>query len=176
MELTELSQQMNQALCHAPEQYQVDMHQDGSVEVTDLAKALNTSESVIHKIVDEDSSGHYAVVNGRVWATEGHSIPITIELDSVDSPGTIYHGTTASKVGTIREWGIVPGSRLFVHLSSDEKIALSAARQHKNIPVVLSIDGNAMQAAGLKFYKTLNDVILTQYVPWSFVTSVIVYP
>ncbi|MBC3451519.1 RNA 2'-phosphotransferase [Pseudomonas mosselii] len=60
--------------------------------------------------------------------------------------------------------GLIPGSRHHVHLSEDPQTALAAGKRYGQ-PVLLTVDTQAMCAAGTVFYQADNGVWLVDQVP-----------
>lgn len=69
---------------------------------------------------------------------------------------------------SIRERGLVPGSRHHVHLSARRAIALEVGRRYGS-PVLLEIDARDMHLAGHLFHQAENGVWLTERVPVRFI-------
>ena len=59
--------------------------------------------------------------------------------------------------------GILPGTRLYVHLSPDEETAINVGSRHGK-PFVIKIDCQKMLANGCKFFLSNNGVWLTEKV------------
>ena len=60
--------------------------------------------------------------------------------------------------------GLVPKSRLYVHLSKDVETAEKVGKRHGK-PAVLKIETGKMAEDGFKFYLSENGVWLTKAVP-----------
>ncbi|MBF2949308.1 RNA--NAD 2'-phosphotransferase, partial [Pseudomonas aeruginosa] len=69
---------------------------------------------------------------------------------------------------SIRERGLVPGSRHHVHLSARRATALEVGRRYGS-PVLLEIDARDMHLAGHLFHQAENGVWLTERVPVRFI-------
>lgn len=69
---------------------------------------------------------------------------------------------------SIRERGLVPGSRHHVHLSARRTTALEVGRRYGS-PVLLEIDARDMHLAGHLFHQAENGVWLTERVPVRFI-------
>ena len=90
------------------------------------------------------------------------------EYEPVAPPALLYHGTVERFLGSIRESGLKPGERQYVHLSPDAETAAKVG-QRRGKPVILTIDAAAMQADGYPFYRAENGVWLTDHVPARYV-------
>ena len=59
--------------------------------------------------------------------------------------------------------GLIPGNRLYVHLSPDKETAMTVGSRH-GTPYVICIDCKRMVSDGCKFWKSNNGVWLTEQV------------
>ena len=63
--------------------------------------------------------------------------------------------------------GLIPKSRLYVHLSEDTDTAIDVGKRHGK-PMVFRVRSKSMYDQGFKFYKSTNGVWLTKRVPAGF--------
>ena len=141
-----------------------------------LAQAASHGKTIsraqLDEVVANDSKTRYAVsMDGlRIRANQGHSLAtVDIALPPAIPPAVLYHGTASRFVESIRDQGLIPGSRNHVHLSATEDTAISVGSRHGK-PVVLAVDTAAMQAQGHVFYLAANGVWLTDAVPAAFIS------
>ena len=99
----------------------------------------------------------------RIRARQGHSIDVDVELKEMTPPDILFHGTATKSVESILENGIMPSSRLYVHLSADEATAIKVGSRH-GTPHVFKIDCKKMVKDGHKFWISNNGVWLTKVV------------
>jgi putative RNA 2'-phosphotransferase len=90
-----------------------------------------------------------------------------VELEQVEPPEYLYHGSGMKYYASILENGLFPKSRLYVHLSEDIDTAMGVGARHGE-PVVWCVDAGAMHKQGFIFYKSVNGVWLTERVPNEF--------
>ena len=86
-----------------------------------------------------------------------------VELDEVQPPEILYHGTGEKSLASIMTYGLLPKSRLYMHLSADVETAKTVGVRHEK-PVVLKVMSGQMYRDGFKFYRSKNGVWLTKYV------------
>jgi putative RNA 2'-phosphotransferase len=172
-ESEKLSKKMAFILRHNPGSADLLMSPEGEVSLSELAKALKVSKEVIISIVEDDSKGRYAIESDRIWATQGHSIPVSLKLEKLSEVGKIYHGTKYAHISSIKTFGILPGDRQYAHLSPDFKTAHSVAERRSGASVILEIDGDRMIAEGHNLFRSTNGVILAHSVPWEFVVKLV---
>lgn len=140
----------------------IDKH--GWRQVSELAK-LGYERSLLNEIVTTNNKQRYEYsLDGRkIRARQGHSIPVDVELKEATPPDILYHGTATKFLESIYKNGILPGTRLYVHLSSDEETAIIVGSRHGK-PFVIKIDWQKMLADGCKFHLSNNGVWLTERV------------
>lgn len=80
----------------------------------------------------------------------------------------LYHGTAARFLESIRENGLKPMSRLYVHLSKDVETALKVGKRHGE-PVALVIDTKQMAEDGCEIFLSENGVYLTKSVDAKYI-------
>jgi len=156
----------------------IDEH--GWRSISELVDKQEYTEDLIREIVDSNAKKRYEYSEDgtKIRARQGHSINVDVDLKEVEVnklPGTLYHGTAERFLGSIKEQGILPKSRLYVHLTDNQKTAMETGRRHGS-PCVLEIDASLMAADGYKFYLSNNGVYLTDKVPAMYIKKAIGYP
>ena len=99
-----------------------------------------------------------------IRANQGHSIPVDVELEEKEPPNKLYHGTGEKYVESIDQQGLIPKSRLYVHLSKDTDTAIKVGKRHGNC-VIYVVKAAEMYRIEYKFYLSQNGVWLTDKVP-----------
>ena len=87
-----------------------------------------------------------------------------VEAQEEKPPRYLYHGTAPRFLPAIQGEVIRRMGRQYVHLSGDFETAMAVGRRH-GVPVVITIDAQAMARDGVKFYRSENGVWLCEYVP-----------
>ena len=87
-----------------------------------------------------------------------------VELEKKTPPDILWHGTGEKYVSSIEAEGLIPKSRLYVHLSSDPETAKKVGSRHGR-PVIFEIDCRRMVKDGYRFFISANQVWLTKEVP-----------
>jgi putative RNA 2'-phosphotransferase len=121
---------------------------------------------MLEEIVRTDEKQRYSFNEdgSKIRANQGHSIPVDVELDVVEPPEYLYHGTGEKYAGLIERDGLIPKSRLYVHLSGDVETAIDVGKRHGS-PVIYLVESGKMHRAGFTFYRSANGVWLTERVP-----------
>lgn len=170
MTLTRISRYISLILRHKPEAAGITLDEHGWANVDELIAGVNKTHpltmEVLQEIVRTDEKQRYSFSEDGtlIRANQGHSIPVDVELPELEPPKILYHGTGRKYVESIDRQGLLPKSRLYVHLSADQETAVNVGQRH-GIPVVYTIQAEAMFKDGYLFYRSVNGVWLTKAVP-----------
>lgn len=155
----ELSRLVSHALRHEPWLYELELDDQGWVGLDALVDALRTVDRPsltardVEAMVAGASKQRHEIVDGRIRAIYGHSLPGRIAREAATPPDTLFHGTSPDAVAAILHEGLRPMGRQFVHLSPSRETAQSVGTRKAGAPVVLVIDAAAAAAAGGAFYR-----------------------
>ena len=164
-------------LRHKPEAAGISLDEHGWADVRDLIDGINASGGhhldmeTLEEIVRTDEKQRYSF-NGDhslIRANQGHSIPVDVELEEKIPPDLLFHGTGEKFAASIIEKGLIPKSRLYVHLSADRATAKKVGSRHGR-PVIFTVDCRRMAADGYRFFLSANGVWLTKHVPASYLS------
>ena len=129
MDLTKTSRFISLILRHKPETIDIALDEHGWANVSELIDGISKTQyidmAMLEKIVATDNKQRYSFNEDKtlIRANQGHSIPVDVELPETKPPVILYHGTGEKYVKSIDEQGLIPKSRLYVHLSGDETTA-----------------------------------------------------
>ena len=152
--LLRLSRQVAHALRHRPERYGLFLDADGWVEIEALLAALaraneggvEVTAQDLHKMIATADKQRFEIKGHQIRALYGHSTSNKIEMAPATPPRLLYHGTTAVAVARIRNEGLKPMHRQYVHLSPDVGTAKKVALRRTPSPVIITV--RATQAHG----------------------------
>jgi len=163
-------------LRHEPEKIGLTLDEAGWVPVADLLAALAKHQhaltpEALREIVATSDKKRFAFSEdgARIRASQGHSVEVDLGYEPATPPATLHHGTVAKFIDSIRAQGLIKGQRHHVHLSADAATA-TLVGQRRGKPVLLTVNAEAMQAAGYAFFRSANGVWLTDHVPSQFIT------
>lgn len=91
-------------------------------------------------------------------------------LEESTPPEVLWHGTGEKYVSSIDRQGLIPKSRLYVHLSSDMETARKVGSRHGR-PVIYQVDCRRMVQDGYSFFLSANKVWLTKEVPARYLSK-----
>ena len=178
MGLNETSKFISLILRHKPETIGISLDEHGWADVRELIEGINASGNyhldveLLEEIVRTDKKQRYSFNEDHtmIRANQGHSIPVDVELEEKTPPAVLYHGTGEKYTESIDSQGLIPKSRLYVHLSSDIETAKKVGSRHGR-PVIYRVDCASMTADGYKFYLSVNNVWLTKEVPVKYLSK-----
>ena len=162
-------------LRHKPEEIGISLDEHGWANVDELiagiAKTQPFDMAMLEEIVSSDDKQRYSFNEDKtlIRANQGHSITVDVELEKKIPPEILYHGTGEKYVESIERQGLIPKSRLYVHLSADYETAVKVGSRHGK-PVVYTVAAGEMQKDGYVFYQSVNGVWLTKTVPVEYLS------
>lgn len=167
----EISKFLSFVLRHQPEAIGLTLDHEGWAEIDALIACAAKSgkiltQPIIHIVVDTNDKKRFMISEDtrRIRAVQGHSIQsVNIGYKEKRPPQFLYHGTATRFLDSIKEKGLLPGSRLHVHLSANEETAMAVGQRHGK-PVVLKVSALSMYEQGFKFCQADNGVWLTGFI------------
>jgi putative RNA 2'-phosphotransferase len=178
MDYNELSKEISYALRHAPWEYELDMDNEGFVNVDQLIKALKKVEKwknididFLNKMIENSEKKRHEIVNGKIRAFYGHSIPMRILKEEKIPPKYLYHGTARKFLDSIMENGILKKSRQYAYLSSNVETATIVGKRRDAHPIILTIDAEKASKDGVKFYFGNEMVWLADFIPSKYIVE-----
>ena len=162
-------------LRHKPETIGITLDEHGWADVGELIEGVSKTHpldmAILERIVSEDEKQRYSFNEDKtlIRANQGHSIPVDVELEEKEPLEELFHGTGEKYRDAIDREGLIPMSRLYVHLSSDEQTAHKVGQRHGK-PVIYRVLSGQMYRDGYKFFLSVNGVWLTKSVPVKYLT------
>lgn len=174
MDLQSISKYMSLILRHKPEVIGICIDEHGWANVEKLIHGIAKNNpgfnmEALEEIVKTDNKQRYSFNDDKtlIRANQGHSIQVDVELEEKEPPNVLYHGTGEKYVASIDQDGLIPKSRLYVHLSKDVKTARAVGRRHGK-EIIYSVNSAQMYKDGYKFYLSKNGIWLTKKVPMKY--------
>lgn len=168
MDRARTSRRLSHVLRHGPQSIGITLDAGGWVEIEALLRGLREhgmrlTEAQLMEVVRRCDKQRFAIdpTGTRIRAHHGHSVPVDLQLDPLEPPAMLFHGTTSRFTAAIAREGLTPRGRTSVHLSTDAETARSVGAR-RGRPVVLRVDAAAM--TGTSFYRTANGVWLVDSV------------
>ena len=170
-ELIRLSKFLSLVLRHKPEIIGIQLDEQGWTDVPTLirkseAAGVFMDMETLRFVVENNNKKRFLLdeAQGRIRASQGHSIEVQLGYSAQEPPEILYHGTAERFLKSILESGLQKRQRHHVHLSRDVETAIKVGSRHGR-PVVLEVRAKEMQEAGFQFFMSDNGVWLTDAVP-----------
>ena len=176
-QLQETSKFISLILRHKPDAIGIKLDEHGWANVDELIKGISKTNEIdmetLEYIVSTDNKQRYSFNEDKtkIRANQGHSIPVDVELKKQVPNKVLYHGTGEKYAESIDKIGLIPKSRLYVHLSSDIETARNVGSRHGKA-VVYKIDTDKMVKDGCEFFISANNVWLTKEVPVKYIKKI----
>jgi putative RNA 2'-phosphotransferase len=176
--LVQVSKYLSKHLRHEPERLGLTLAEGGWVGVDELLAAcarqrFPITRAELDEVVARDDKQRFALdpSGTRIRANQGHSVAVDLQLEPVEPPDVLYHGTGHRAAEPIARQGLSKMGRHHVHLSGDVPTAERVGARHGR-PVVFAVDAAAMRRAGRTFYRSANGVWLVDHVPAEFLRRI----
>ena len=177
--ITQISKMLSFVLRHKPESIGIALEPNGWVDVNELIQKLQSKiEFTIDDLKEvvatcEKQRFKFSDDGKKIKANQGHSADVELEFEKIVPPFKLYHGTAPRFVPSILKEGLKKMNRHHVHLYTEEnlkKAVDTGSRHEKGVkPAVLVIEAKQMHNEGFKFFKSDNDVYLTESVPPKYI-------
>jgi putative RNA 2'-phosphotransferase len=177
IDFVRLSRAVAHALRHEPWLYELELDDEGWTGVDALVAALRREspawselrESDLAEMIQTASKPRYEMAGHQIRALYGHSVPGRLRKTPSAPPEVLYHGTAPSTVLQIKQNGLLPMSRQYVHLSVDSGTAVAVGRRKSRAPVILTVRAHEAWEAGVQFYSGNEKVWLADLIPPEFI-------
>jgi putative RNA 2'-phosphotransferase len=169
--LVTISKFMSKYLRHEPEALGLILEPGGWVLIDDLLagaakQGFIISREELRQVVAENDKQRLSLDDSetRIRANQGHSTSVDLQLNEVEPPPQLFHGTVTKFLDSILTEGLKKMNRHDVHLSENVETAVRVGQRRGN-PVILVVESAKMSADGYKFRRSENGVWLTDHVP-----------
>ena len=178
MNLTDTRRFISLILRTKPEVIGITLDEHGWANVDELITGISKTRpmdmEILEEIVRTDNKQRYSFNEDKtlIRANQGHSIPVDVELPLAEPPEYLWHGTGEKYVSSIDAQGLIPKSRLYVHLSADEVTAKKVGSRHGR-PVIYRVATGQMYRNGIEFRLSVNGVWLVDAVPVQYLEKIL---
>lgn len=159
-DLTAISRTFSHALRHEPWLYELELDAEGWTPVEAVLAALRAERSDwqdltagdIAEMIAASTKRRHEMADGRIRALYGHSVPGRLARTPSTPPERLYHGTSPKVLEAIRQNGLQPMARQYVHLSNNRADALEVGRHKHPQPVLLIVNAANAAKSSVAFY------------------------
>jgi putative RNA 2'-phosphotransferase len=168
--LVRLSKLLALMLRHRPDQFGIVLDAEGYAEIREVLSAVRTriAAATLEDLVAvvetiEPEKRRYSLDEGEIRANYGHSVAGRIAHEACAPPDTLLHGTPVTALQRIREQGLLPMRRQYVHLTTHPDLATRIGARH-GTPRLLTVDAARAHADGVVFYRANDAFWLTDHI------------
>ncbi|WP_371199263.1 RNA 2'-phosphotransferase [Flammeovirga sp. OC4] len=176
--LKRTSKLLSLVLRHKPQTIAITLDENGWTDVEILMKQLEAYQHPItlqelEFLVENNNKKRFSFNEDKtmIRANQGHSVNVDLNLQPITPPSILYHGTAEKFLKSIREKGLIKKNRHHVHLSADIETARSVGQRHGKV-VIFEVNTQKMLEEGVLFFKSENNVWLTDTVPFHFLKQI----
>ena len=151
------SRWMAYVLRHNPTRYGLTADQYGFVDLELFMRIARrrypqASEETLTKLIDAGTSTRFELVENRLRARYGHSIPVQPAGEAIEPPAVLYFGLEAMRLPAVLAEGLKPIDRQLLHLSDRVEDAWAMIRRKTPHPAVVRVDAAQAAKEGVLFY------------------------
>jgi len=176
MNYVKLSKEISYALRHAPWEYELELDENGWVDLYQLLDALKLDNNWqdltvdnIKEMIEKLEKKRHEISNEMIRALYGHSTPNRIKIQEHKPPEFLYHGTANRFLNQIKKNGLLPMSRQYVHLSTDIKTAQIVGKRRDKKPIILKIYSGKAYEEGIIFYHGNENIWLADKIDSKYI-------
>jgi len=176
--MVKLSKFLSLILRHQPERFGLKLDEEGWASLPEVLEILQglpnfrwATRADVLELVEKgsgDGKQRFEVVGERIRARYGHSVPLQADLPPCTPPDRLYHGTSPRALKYIRQEGLRPMRRQYVHLSADRETAARVGTRHAPNPVILTVRAAEAAEAGILFHRADESTYLAKAIPPEF--------
>lgn len=176
MDYLKLSKEVSYALRHAPWEYGLELDGEGWVDIRQLLSSFHKrrewqelSEQDLYVMIEKSDKKRLEIFGEKIRALYGQSTPQRIIKEPKSPPEILYHGTARRFVQAIKEKGLLPQNRQYVHLSVDVETAIQIGKRRDREPALLIVQALEAWTEGVKFYLGNDMVWLADTIPSKYI-------
>ncbi|WP_299485397.1 RNA 2'-phosphotransferase [Acaryochloris sp. IP29b_bin.137] len=177
-QLKSVSKFLSYVLRHRPDAIDLKLDSGGWANISELLQCAANhdhvlTEEIIRAVVVQNDKQRFRLSDDGqlIRANQGHSIPVDLDLQALNPPCPLFHGTAKRFLESIMARGLLPSGRQYVHLSTAYETAIAVGKRHGH-PIILEIKAQQMHQDGFLFYRSENGVWLTEYVPANYLVEI----
>ncbi len=135
---------------------------DELMELLRAERNLDLNREEFVEQLDDPNVERFERRGDAVRASYGHSIDVDLDYPEINPEFPLYHGTSPEAWESIREEGLRPMSRQYVHLSNTRKEARRVGYRHTQFPVLLAVE---LEESNRGTFYRAGPVVLTRRIP-----------
>ena len=171
-----ISKLLSLILRHRPDEFGLTMDEYGFIPLDEVVEAVQkrysaVAEEEIRTLVESSRQRRFEIADSRIRALYAHSFFVEMDGEPIEPPESLYMIATVEAAATMKEDGIRPEDRFYLHLSPNRESAESRSGSVDN-PALVEIRAAAAAAADAKFWAR-GEVVLTRTIEAEFVGEIV---
>ena len=175
--LTRLSKFLALVLRHKATEFRIQLDEQGFTDIETVWSLIEQrypnqyTRADLLQVVRGDRKGkkRYEIANQKIRAMYGHGSVSNISYTPVSPPAILFHGTTPEALSSIRQTGLEPRGRQYVHLTTNLNIAKNIANRRTKDLVILKIKAEEAFNDGIPFYQPEDEHYLVHLIPPKYI-------
>ncbi len=169
-----VSKLLSLMLRHRPEEFGVEVDEQGFADLDAVLSALQERQSDIEMgdidaLIDQAEKQRFEIQDGRIRARYGHSIQVDLGIEPTEPPEFLYKGVAPHEVRETLEDGLEPFDRQYVHLSFERDVAHGLASRRRP-GVVIQVAARRAHEDGIPFFDC-GPTVLVRSVPPAYLEA-----
>ena len=160
-------------LRHNPSIADIVLDNEGYAKVEDLLKNTKWSFEYLNQVVITNDKQRFEFNEDKtlIRARQGHSLKdVDLKYDAIKPPEILFHGTSLKNLKPILSSGLKKMDRNYVHLSESKETAFKVGSRYSRDVVIFTVKSLDMFHNGFCFFRSNNNVWLTDFVPEKYLT------
>ena len=178
-----LSRFLALVLRHRALMFDLPMDEEGFVPIDDLLDLMAERQRSLDWVEPEhietlarnQGRQRFEIRDDRVRATYGHSFSRPIFYPAVEPPEELYMAMPRARMAEVRQKGLRPQGRQYVHLSRDREEALEIGRHHDPNASAITVRARAAHDHGIKFHRPTEGIFLVAQIPPEYLDVEVAY-
>lgn len=170
-----ISKLLSLMLRHRPDEFGLNLDEYGFAPIDEIVEALQqryaeVTRDDVCELVEGSGQRRFEIRDQAIRALYAHSFYVEMDGEPMDPPECLYMACEAPAARKMKEEGIKPADRFYLHLSLLKEVAESRTQRFE-APCVVEILAREAQGQEIEFYSR-GEVILTREIPPEFVGEI----
>lgn len=128
---TKTSKYLSYILRHKPDSIDIKLDKNGWASIDELISKTTDVEltrSILEIIVETNDKQRFIISNDglNIRANQGHSIDVDLQLNSIEPPDILFHGTATRFISSIERDGLTKQKRHHIHLLENNAVGTTS--------------------------------------------------
>ena len=175
-DLRRISKLLSLILRHRPDEFGLNMDEFGFIPLDEVVEAVQqrysaVQEEDIRDLVETSRQRRFEITDDGIRALYAHSFYVEMDGEPMTPPDCLYMIATTEAAAVMKDEGIRPEDRFYLHLSAsrDSAVSRSGSMDH---PSLVEIKAAEAAGDGVQFWER-GEVVLTRTLDAKFVGEIV---